>query len=126
MISRRFTDLLDRLRKSKQDPDRARLAAILELNRALARVEDRRALLNLLLDEAVRLFGAERGFVVLGEGDPASWSVPAARSLDREPVRNPERKLSSSILSRCLETAILSSTVRAIVHHPANDVHAGA
>jgi DNA-binding NtrC family response regulator len=104
VISRRFTELLGRLRRSERDPDRARLAAILELNRALARIDDRGALLKLLLDEAVRLFGAERGFVVLGDADPASWTVLIARSLDREPVRQPERKMSSSILGRCLGT----------------------
>jgi DNA-binding NtrC family response regulator len=104
VITRRFSDLLGRLRKSGRESDRARLAAILELNRALARVDDRQALLRLLLDEAVGLFGAERGFVVLGSGaDPATWTVPAARSLDREPVRSPERKLSSSIVARCLQ-----------------------
>ena len=60
---------------------------------ALARVEDRRALLELLLDEAVRLFGAERGFVVLRtEGQPG-YSVSASRSLDREPVRTESSRL---------------------------------
>lgn len=102
MISRRFSDLLGRLRKSDRDQDRVRLAAILELNRALARVEDRQTLLDLVLDEAVQLFGAERGFVVLA-ASASDWSVAAARSLDKEPVRHPERKVSSSILTRCLD-----------------------
>jgi DNA-binding NtrC family response regulator len=52
----------------------------------------------LLLDEAVELFGAERGFVVLREGDHTDFRVEVARSLDREPVRRPRQKMSSTVV----------------------------
>jgi DNA-binding NtrC family response regulator len=101
-ISRRFAEFLDRLRKGVRDSERARLAAILGLNRALADAADQKALLNLMLDEAIRTFGAERGFVVLGGQDGGRFEIAAARSHDREPVRNPERKVSSTVIRRCL------------------------
>ncbi len=81
MIGRRFTDFLSRLRKGVREEDRARLAAILELNRALAAARDRNGLLVLLLDEAVQLFGAERGFIILWHGDEKpSYEVAVAAS----------------------------------------------
>ena len=98
----RFTDFLARLRLGAQRGDQARLAAILELNRALATATDRKHLLVLLLDQAVALFGAERGFLLLCHG--GATEVAMARSLDREPVRNAESKVSSTVVRRCLET----------------------
>lgn len=105
VIARRFTDFLSRLRKGVREKDRARLAAILELNRALAAARDRNDLLVLLLDEAVQLFGAERGFVLLRKpGLERGFEVAVARNLDREPVRNPAQKVSTTVVRRCLET----------------------
>ena len=101
-MPRRFADLLARLRSGAQDGDRQRLLAILSLNRELAKAEGRRALLLLLVDEAVRLFGAERGFLITTAGDPNTFTVEVARSLDREAVQHPERKLSSTILNKAL------------------------
>ena len=101
-IARRFTDFLARLRSAARDTEHARLAAILEMNRGLAAADDRRALLTLLIDEAVKLFRAERGFLVLA--GPNGHSIEVARSLDREPVKAPTTKVSSTLIARCLET----------------------
>ena len=102
MISRRFSDFLAMFRKGAKDPDRARLAAILEMNRGLADAGDRKALFTLLLDAAVDLFGAERGFLILCGEQPESWSVELARSIDKEPIKTPEKKLSTTVVKRCL------------------------
>lgn len=101
----RFGEFLSRLRGGAGEEERARLAAILQLNRALAQAEDRRALLTLLLDEAVALFHAERGFVVRARGDAkdGGFAVSAARSFEREDIRKPERKLSTTVLRSCLD-----------------------
>jgi transcriptional regulator with GAF, ATPase, and Fis domain len=98
----RFGDFLERLRGAGRDPDRERLLAILGLNRELARAGDRRALLSTLVDHAVALFGAERGFLLCPEPDAAGFRVEVARSLDREPVRAPERKVSSTVVHKAL------------------------
>ena len=104
MISQRFADFLAKLRRGVREQDRDRLAAILELNRALAAAEDYKDLLTRFLDEAVQLFGAERGFVVLRPGDTTDFEIPVARSLDREAVRAPRLKISSTVVAECLST----------------------
>ena len=101
-LPRPFADLLSRLRKGAKDEDRARLAAILALNRALAKADDLKAMLSTLLDEAITLFGAERAFLVAGDGDENKLAVEVARSLDREAVKNAERKISRTIVAQCL------------------------
>ncbi len=106
MISQRFADFLAKLRRGVAERDRERLAAILELNRALAAAKDHSDLLMLLLDEAIELFGAERGFVVLREGDHTDFRVEVARSLDRESVRRPRQKMSSTVVRQCLEQKV--------------------
>ena len=104
----RFTDFLARLRRGGAELDRERLAALLGLNRALARAGDRKALLTTLLDEAVALFGAERGFLIVptssdDDEGPADYRVEVARSLDREAVRSPEKKLSHTLVRGALD-----------------------
>jgi DNA-binding NtrC family response regulator len=106
VIPQRFAEFLARLRRGVAERDRERLAAILQLNRALADAEDHSDLLVLLLDAAVALFGAERGFVVLREGDLADFHVEVARSLDREAVRKPRQKISSTVVRQCLEQKV--------------------
>ncbi|MBI3725582.1 sigma 54-interacting transcriptional regulator, partial [bacterium] len=62
---------------------------------------DPKRLVPTVLDHAIGLVGAERGFVVvLVAGPPARFEVAAARSLDREDIRQPELKLSRSIVER--------------------------
>lgn len=102
MIQRRFADFLNRLRRGVREEERARLVSILGLNRALADARDIRSMLASLLDEAVRLFGAERGFVVLRDGPGEDLDVPVARSLDAEAVRQPLRKISKTVVQECL------------------------
>jgi transcriptional regulator with GAF, ATPase, and Fis domain len=97
----RWTDFLQRLRGDAHDGERQRWLAILGLNRQLALADGRSAVLTVLVDEAVRLFGAERGFLIARRGDDG-FTVEVARSLDREPVANPERKVSSTIVERVL------------------------
>jgi len=98
----RWSDFLQRLRGAVQDGDRQRWLAILALNRQLAAAGSRKQVLTVLVDEAVRLFGAERGFLVtVGAAEPG-YVVEVARSLDRESVANPERKLSTTVLARGL------------------------
>ena len=99
----RWGDFLQRLRGDPRDDDSHRWLAILGLNRQLAAAGDRKDVLTVLVDEAVRLFGAERGFLVTPGGDPRGWTVEVARNLDREGIGNPEKKLSSTILARTLE-----------------------
>jgi serine/threonine-protein kinase PknK len=102
---RPWSDFLQRLRGDPQDADRQRWLAILGLNRQLAAAEGQRQVLTVLVDEAVRLFGAERGFLVTVTAEAPGFRVEVARNLDREPVVHPERKLSTTIVGRALREA---------------------
>ncbi|MCR9248456.1 MAG: sigma-54-dependent Fis family transcriptional regulator [bacterium] len=99
----RWSDFLARLRGAPDDADRQRWLAIVALNRQLAEADGRRQVLTVLVDEAVRLFGAERGFLVTVRAAEPGFAVEVARNLDREAVANPERKLSRTVLMRGLE-----------------------
>ncbi|MBL8734048.1 MAG: hypothetical protein JNN13_16870, partial [Planctomycetes bacterium] len=99
----RWAHFLQRLRGDVTEVERQRMTAILGLNRSLVAAADRGAVLTVLVDEAVRLFGAERGFLVRRIADEPGFAVEVARSLDREAVGNPERKLSRTVLHRALQ-----------------------
>ena len=100
----RWTDFLQRLRGDASDAERQRWLAILGLNRQLALADGRAAVLTVLVDEAVRLFGAERGFLIARGEAGAPSKVEVARSLDREPVARPEGKVSTTIVERVLNS----------------------
>jgi transcriptional regulator with GAF, ATPase, and Fis domain len=100
-MPRRFMDLVARLRRDASDRERARLASILELNRELARAQGLKDLLTALLDRAVRLFAAERAFLIRHRED-GELAVEVARSLDGEDVKSAERKISKTIVHKCL------------------------
>jgi serine/threonine-protein kinase PknK len=99
----RWTDFLQRLRGEPGDAERQRWLTILSLNRQLAGARGRDDVLTVLVDEAVRLFGAERGFLLTRHAEAPGFRVEVARSLDKEPVANPERKLSTTVVLRVLE-----------------------
>jgi transcriptional regulator with GAF, ATPase, and Fis domain len=97
----RFSEFLARLRGGGgNEQDSKRLTAILSLNRELAKASDRKQVLVRLVDEAVRLFAAERGFVCVPTDGPPGFQVEVARNLDGENVPNPERKVSSTVVKR--------------------------
>jgi len=98
----RWSDFLQRLRGDVHDTDRQRWLAIVGLNRQLAAADSQKQVLTVLVDEAVRLFGAERGFLVATADAAPGFAVAIARNLDREAVANPERKVSTTILQRAL------------------------
>lgn len=93
-----WPEFLKRLRGEPHAADQQRALAILQVNHKLAAAADQRQVLTVLVDEAVALFGAERGFLVVQA--PGGIKVEVARNLDREAIASPERKLSSTILAR--------------------------
>ena len=83
-------------------PGAERLVKVLHITREMNREFDRDRLLGLILDRAIELTGAERGFVILlSEGRE---EVHIARNLDRETVSEPERKISSQIIKEVVRT----------------------
>jgi serine/threonine-protein kinase PknK len=106
----------------------AALQAVLAINRRLGTERDLGHLLEIVMDAAVLLTGAERGFLLLDdaaetESDAPSSSRPSkpelrvaiARNLDRENLRKPAHKLSQSIALRVFNSGdrVLSTDAQA-------------
>ncbi|MFT5433587.1 MAG: serine/threonine-protein kinase PknK, partial [Myxococcota bacterium] len=94
----------DQPRAERQGHDR--LLRIMEINRRLNSERDLKRLLEFILDSAIELTGAERGFVMLaeGEGDRPDLSVGAARNIDRESLRKQGSKVSQSVVRDVIES----------------------
>lgn len=78
------------------------LRGLLENNKRLVALGDPKRMLQFILDEAIRMTGAERGFVILFEGD--ADQVKSARNFDRESLKKTQSKFSRTILSQVKES----------------------
>ncbi|MFN7950623.1 MAG: sigma 54-interacting transcriptional regulator [bacterium] len=78
----------------------ARLMRVLEINRRLASERDRQRLLERILDSAIELAEAERGFLIVHDG--TALEIPVARNLDRETLARPGHLISRTIAERVL------------------------
>jgi transcriptional regulator with GAF, ATPase, and Fis domain len=103
-----------------EEATRAALLRILELNKEMARATRPEALPDRVLDTAIELAGAERGFLIVRAGTAGAlaarvegaepieaapgWEVVAARNIDRENVKKALRKVSRSITGSVLES----------------------
>ena len=105
-----------------EEVSRAALLRILELNKEMARAAKPELLPDRVLDAAIELAGAERGFLIVRAGTASAlaarveggalegleagpgWEVVAARNIDRENLKKALRKLSRSITTGVLES----------------------
>ena len=78
------------------------LEQIHRLSLNLLRVDALDPLLEDLIDSAIQLSGADKGFLVLLDGD--TWSLRVARNVDAETLVEQGRHLSDSVLSRVMQT----------------------
>lgn len=76
---------------------------LLEINKRLTTEHDVKRLLEYIMDSAVLLSGAERGFLLLVRDDSGELDVRVARNLDRENIQRTKMKISHSIASRVIE-----------------------
>lgn len=82
--------------------DRGKLQRLLAINNKLSSSLDTGEVLHMAMDAAIELTGAERGFLVLREGDETR--VQVARNLDRERIGRSHTKLSWNLAEQVLET----------------------
>ncbi|MEY4674172.1 MAG: hypothetical protein RL148_1956 [Planctomycetota bacterium] len=87
------------------------LRELLRVVHALAEEQDLSKLLTLIVDAAIRVTEAERGFLVLAEG--AESSIEVARNFAQEEIASPEFKLSRTIASRVRESGKAELTTNA-------------
>jgi transcriptional regulator with GAF, ATPase, and Fis domain len=87
------------------------VAAFLRIASALNDARDLQQLLTQIVDEAIALCGAERGFLLLGR--PGEHSVEVARNFAHEEIGTPEYKLSRGIADRVLASGVAELTTNA-------------
>ncbi len=80
----------------------ATLQRLLEINRTLNSTRDIEELLRLILDAALELTGAERGFLLLREGE--ELLMRESRAAGGEPIQEEALTISRSIARRTMET----------------------
>ncbi len=83
--------------------ERDLLEYILDVSRRMAETQDLTLLLNYVMDEAIRLVGAERGYVVLAQPD-GSLDFPVKRGQNGQALEDAEDQVSRSILRQVVET----------------------
>ncbi len=82
--------------------EREQLLRLSDVAMALAHETDLAALLERIMDAAVALSGAERGFVILFEGE--QLEVKVSRNLRRETLSRPEFSVSRSVVQKVAVT----------------------
>ncbi len=87
------------------------LVAFLQIARALNEEQDLARLLTQIVDAGISICGAERGFLLLPQGE--EQSVEVARNFAQEEVLSPEFKISRTIASRVMLTGIPELTTNA-------------
>ncbi|MBX3466940.1 MAG: sigma 54-interacting transcriptional regulator [Planctomycetes bacterium] len=81
------------------------LRRLQELTKALNSEVDIDRLLDLVIDAAIELAGAERGFLILmapGAGGEGAVAFRAARNVERTEVERPDRKVSNTIARQAI------------------------
>jgi signal transduction histidine kinase len=98
--------MLDDLRAGVAALDRRQeeLASLYEIGRETVSVLSLDHLLQSILDRALVLVGAERGFLVLCEPDHRSFNVPVARQFDQGKVDSAQIEISHELVRRVLAT----------------------
>ena len=76
------------------------LYRILEINRAITGEHDPEKLLEMILDGMISITNAERGFLILKEGDRID--IRTARNIDQEDIKKAEFKISRTVADRVI------------------------
>jgi transcriptional regulator with GAF, ATPase, and Fis domain len=80
------------------------LAVLLEINKELNAEPDLRRLLERIIDHAVELAGAERGFLLMRR-EGGLLEIEVARNIDQETIRRKEFKISRSVAEEVIAAA---------------------
>lgn len=78
------------------------LMDLLETNKRLVALGEREKMLDYVLDQAIRLSGAERGFIIFQKG--SDFETAAARNLDREDLKRAGEKFSTTVMRQVMES----------------------
>ncbi len=84
--------------------DEAIIERVLNLSRRMAETRSLNALLNYAMDEAMRLVGAERGFIVLVNKE-SNLDFRVGRGQNGDELQGAQDQISTSILSQVIQTS---------------------
>ena len=79
--------------------EKVRLHKILELNKILNSKQDLDSILTIILDNAIQMVKAQRGFLIMEDGQ-----IAIARNFDKEWINKPAFKISHSLAKKTLQT----------------------
>ncbi len=96
----------------QQRDEVGKLRRLLEINTKLNREHDLRKLLDLIMDTAIEITKAERGFLILSTTEKKDFEV--ARNFEKEDIANPEFEVSHSITEKIIHTGIPILTADAL------------
>ncbi len=94
--SRALNELADYVTDSQEQ---ARLAALYKVSQAMGASLDLDQVLTQVIDAAIHLTGAERGFLVLAGPGEQDWVVRAARNFDQQDLQPEEMGVSRTVIA---------------------------
>jgi signal transduction histidine kinase len=96
-----------RLEEVSQDIDisqeQSRLAALYRVSQVLGASLDLDEVLTQAMDAVIGLTGAERGFLVLLEGESGEWKLRAARNYSQETLQSKDMEVSRSVINAVID-----------------------
>lgn len=110
-VVRQLSDARNALARLRDDATQSgladrRLTALLEVTRAISTSLDLEEVLNLTMDSAIRLTGAERGFLMGVNANTGDLEVRVARNVQQESINanNVEMQISHSVMQHAAST----------------------
>jgi GAF domain-containing protein len=90
---------------AKIQRERDALLKLHEVNRAMSSEIQMGKLLNLIMENAITLTRAERGFLILKDGLTGKFDVQVARNIAKEAIEHPMFKVSRGIIDRAWDSS---------------------
>jgi transcriptional regulator with GAF, ATPase, and Fis domain len=104
-----FWEVEEALRADREPVAETSLWKLLEINRRIVSEKNPERLIGLVLDAAIELTGAERGFLIMpeyGKWKRGTWKVKAARHFRRRDLPGGKDLLSRTIIERVLQKRV--------------------
>ncbi len=107
-LYRMFWEMKERLRHAQESPADQSLWHLIEINKRIAAQRETGSLYEVILDAAIELTGAERGFLILDgtqKSKRRSWEVKAARRFRQRELPDAGDRLSQNITQKIFSKA---------------------
>jgi transcriptional regulator with GAF, ATPase, and Fis domain len=88
--------------KRDDEGELGELRRLLQLNNTFNTELNVKRLLERVMDTVIEVSGAERGFLILREGQGEDFRVKVSRNIDRESIRDARDKISSSLVKEVM------------------------